>query len=91
VIGLHAASEPQKGPLSRNTCGLRFVSRSQLAQWWRAMPDPDPREQFHLRLWLHAIEANLRAVKRLAHERARTELLRKRIAAMCEELEARLH
>ena len=55
------------------------------------MPDPDPREQFHLRLWLHAIEANLRAVKRLAHERARTELLRKRIAAMCEELEARLH
>jgi len=55
------------------------------------MPDRDPREQLQLRLRFHVIEANLRAAKRLAHERAQTELLRKRIAALCEELEARLH
>ena len=55
------------------------------------MPNPDPREQLQLRLRFRAIEANLRAVKRLAHERAQTELVRKRIAALCEELEARLH
>lgn len=55
------------------------------------MPDPDPREQLQLRLRFRAIEANLRAAKRLAQERAQTELLRKRIVALCEELEARLH
>ena len=54
------------------------------------MPDPaDPREQLLCRLRLRAIEANLRAAKRLAHERG--HLLRKRIASLCEELEARLH
>ena len=56
------------------------------------MPDPaDPREQLLCRLRLRAIEANLRAAKRLAHERGQTDLLRKRIASLCEELEARLH
>jgi hypothetical protein len=42
--------DPPPLTISRNTWGLRFVSRFQFARWWRAMPDPDPREQLQLRL-----------------------------------------
>ena len=77
--------------ISRNKWGCASFLGLNSHDGGAPMPDPDPREQLQLRLRFLAIEANLRTAKRLAHERAETDLLRKRIGTLCEKLEARLH